>query len=167
MSDNHILYLLDDRPLSSLTATELEQITAHNANCDPCSSAYEAAQIAFALLQERSAVSIEPSPFFQTRVMAAIREKNQEKEADGILKFWQAAKALLTSMAAVVVLLTTLTIYTANTSSTEVTESSLSFNSDPAEVVIYGRANFDEVEITNSDALSDIYGIDLEDSDGK
>lgn len=167
MSDKHILHLLDERPLTSLSATELDIIAAHTANCDPCSAAFEAAQIAFAMLQERAASVVAPPPFFQTRVMVAIREQNQGADTFGILKMWQAAKLLLTTMAAVVVLLTTLTIYTESRSPSTLPDSTLTLTTDPTDFVLYGRDDIDEQEFTNSQVISDIYALEPEDSNGK
>ena len=167
MSNHHIRQLLEERSLTSLSAAELKLIAAHTAVCDECLSAYEAAQIAFAMLQERTAVVVEPPPFFQTRVMAAIRERNQTTNAFGFVRMWQAAKTLLASMAALVVLLMTLTIYTSDASLPASSDSAISLIADPAELVIYERDSFDEQEITNSQVLSDLYSIEVGDSNGK
>lgn len=165
--NKHILALLEERSLTDLSASELAAITAHTASCDECLFAYEAAQVAFAMLQERAALVVEPPPFFQTRVMAAIREQNQANDTFGFARMWQAAKSLMASMAALVVLLLTLTIYSSYDSSPASTESAFSYSADPDEQVIYGRDNFDEQEVTNSQVLNAIYDIDEEDGNGK
>ena len=48
------------------------------------------------------AETVEPSPFFHTRVMAALREKQTEGPA--FARMWRAAGALVSSMVAAVVL---------------------------------------------------------------
>ena len=167
MSNHHILQLLEERSLPELSAEELNRIAAHTEVCQECSSAYEAAQIAFALLQERAAITVEPPPFFQTRVMAAIRERNQSGDVWGFTRMWQAARTLLGAMAALVVLLTTLTLYSGSNSFSTSPESSLSYNADASELAIYGLDGFDEQDITNSQVLSDIYSLEAEGSNGK
>ena len=48
------------------------------------------------------AETLEPSPFFHTRVLAALREKQNEEP--GFARLWRAAGALVSSLAAAVVL---------------------------------------------------------------
>ena len=166
MNSNHIHQLLEERSLPSLTAEELARIEEHTAQCESCTTAYESARIAFAMLQERSALQVEPSPFFQTRVMAAIREHRQEAETFNILKMWRTARTMLASMAALVVLLTSITVYT-NYLTSETVHTSLSYNAETADFVLYGRDDFDEQAISNSQMISNVYDLEGENSDGK
>ena len=77
MKDNHIIDLLDNRPLSSLSMAELDQLEAHTAACPDCLRAYESARASLQLIRERASVMVEPPPFFETKVLAAIREQNR------------------------------------------------------------------------------------------
>jgi|SRR5215510_9578805 len=116
MKDDHIIKLLEERPLSDLSATEIERINAHTAQCAECLLGFQAAIVSHRLLMERASATVEPSPFFRTRALAAIRERGRERssapEPFGFRKMWQAARFLIASMAAVVVTLTLLSLLT-------------------------------------------------------
>jgi hypothetical protein len=109
MTDQHIINLLDDRSPAALTAAELQTIETHTVTCLSCRNAFEAAQVSSRLLKEFAAESIEPNPFFQTRVLAALRERQSTSDAWNWLRLWRAAGALGSSMVASVVLLAVLT----------------------------------------------------------
>ena len=89
MREKHIVNLLEERPLGSLSVAELEIVKAHTAACSECLRAYEAAQASLLLLQERASAIVEPPPFFQTKVMAAIREQNLAPKRLGFLSRWR------------------------------------------------------------------------------
>jgi hypothetical protein len=98
MKDKHITDILDNTPPASLNASDLETICAHVNECAACLEAYRAAQLSELLVKERASETIEPSPFFQTRVMAAWREQ----QASGVSvfeRFWKSAGALVSSLA--------------------------------------------------------------------
>jgi anti-sigma factor RsiW len=101
MRDEHIIGILESTRFASLSESEHSAIRAHSANCDECARAYKVASVSASLLENRMAETVEPSPFFHTRVMAAIREKN---EAPAFARMWRAAGALVSSMAAAVML---------------------------------------------------------------
>src|ERR1700732_3260581 len=98
MKDNHIIDMLENSPLASLTASELLAARSHAESCQGCRRAYDAAQLATLLIKERAAEAIEPSPFFQTRVLAALREQ-QANNAPVLWRLWKSAGALVSSMA--------------------------------------------------------------------
>src|SRR5262249_13017006 len=116
MKDDHIIKLIEERPLSNLSATEIERINAHTAQCAECLLGFQAAMVSSRLLKERASATVEPSPFFHTRALAAIRERGRERssapEPFSFWKMWQAARFLIASMAAVVVTLTLMTLLT-------------------------------------------------------
>src|SRR5689334_19350065 len=111
MKENHIVNLLERRSLGSLSVAELEMVKAHTAACSECLLAYQAAQASLRLLQERTSVVVEPPPFFQTRVMAAIREQKLPSKRLGFLRVWQTARPLVASMGALVAMLLALTFF--------------------------------------------------------
>ena len=78
MENKHIIELLDTVPFGSIDTEQLNVISAHIESCDGCRGAYEAARVADMLVKKRASVEIEPSPFFQTRVLAAWRERKTE-----------------------------------------------------------------------------------------
>ena len=106
MKEIHIIELLEQAPLARLSESELNTIRAHTSVCQSCAKAYEAAQLSTLLVKERAAETFEPSPFFQTRVMATWRERQNVASP---LKMWKAAKALVSAMAATVAALAVLT----------------------------------------------------------
>jgi hypothetical protein len=106
MKDEHIIDMLEQAPLAALSESELNMIGAHTRVCRVCLQAYEAAQLSTLLVKERAAETFEPSPFFQTRVLAALRER---QAAGSPLKMWKAAKALVSAMTATVAALAVLT----------------------------------------------------------
>jgi hypothetical protein len=111
MIDNHIITLLEEKPLAALSPDEIAGIELHVAECPDCRRAYAAARVAALLIRERVAEATEVSPFFKTRVMATIRERQLSPEGPALLKMWKAARALVSVMATLVVILTALTIF--------------------------------------------------------
>lgn len=108
MRDEHVTDILEGAPFARLTAAELERVRAHAAGCEPCRRAFDASRVASELLRGRAAVAFEPTPFFQTRVLAALRERRAD-EAPALVRLWRAAGSLVSSMAATVAALAVLT----------------------------------------------------------
>jgi hypothetical protein len=109
MRDEHITDILDGGPVAGLGETELARVRAHAARCAACARAYEAARVSQLLLAERAAREFEPPPFFQTRVLAALRERQAAGQAWSLGRLWNAAGALVASMAVTVAALAALT----------------------------------------------------------
>lgn len=109
MRDEHIKRMLDEAPLSSLSRGELESVRAHAELCAECGRAFEAARAASLMLKERAAETFEPSPFFQTRVLAQLRERRAAEEGWTFARLWKSAGLLVSSMAATVATLAVLT----------------------------------------------------------
>lgn len=109
MKDQHIISLIENTSFGSISESDLETIKAHAAECDSCESAFAAARLASVMLRERTAEAFEPSPFFQTRVMAHLRERQAANETWAWSRIWRAAGALASSMVATVVALAVLT----------------------------------------------------------
>ena len=99
MRDEHIIEILDNSPLMSLPEETREAMQRHNTGCSSCDVAYRAALASSALLKQRTSVTVEPSPFFQTRVMAAWRERQAAESVPAFLRLWRAAGALVSTMA--------------------------------------------------------------------
>ncbi|HEX6625754.1 MAG TPA: hypothetical protein VF064_18705 [Pyrinomonadaceae bacterium] len=111
MRDEHVKGILDAAPLAQLGEGELAAVRAHTARCAECLRAYEAARASSLLLTERvaAAAEVEMPPFFQTRVLAALRERRATEEAPALSRLWRAAGALVSSMAVTVAALVALT----------------------------------------------------------
>lgn len=108
MKDEHIIDRLGSGPLAELGPSELERIERHAAGCESCRREYSVARLTDDLVRVRAAETVEPSPFFQTRVMAAWRERSTG-DLWGFARIWRSAGALVSSMAATVAVLVALT----------------------------------------------------------
>ena len=56
------------------------------------------ATLSTAAIKGRVQTVIEPSPFFQTRVLAALRERQAEESVPAFVRLWKSAGALVSSM---------------------------------------------------------------------
>lgn len=99
MKDKHITEILDNTSIANLSEFELNEVRIHVKDCTSCREAYEAARLSAVIIKSRTQVTIEPSPFFQTRVMAALREQQAVDSVPAMLRLWKSARALVSSMA--------------------------------------------------------------------
>jgi hypothetical protein len=157
MKENHIIDLLENRSFASLNESERTVIQAHAANCLSCARAYEATQIASSLLRVRAREVVEPSPFFHTRVMAALRERQNEVPA--FKRLWQAAGALVSSMTATVALLAVLSFVIPGTQ-TSGTAQALVSNGYSAEEVILNQNDLPDEQASDAQVLTTLYAAD-------
>lgn len=149
MKDKHIIDILDERPFTSLSVEQIDIIQSHNLDCASCSDAFHAARLSSLVLTERAHTVIEPTPFFQTRVMAALREQQQSLESvPAWLRLWKAAGALVSSMAVATVALAALSFAVPATPEQTATASSV-------ESVIFDQGNEDQ--LSYEQVLSTIY----------
>lgn len=152
MKDKHIIDVLDNTSIANLSESELSEIKAHALECGSCREAYEAARVSAIVLQRRAEATIEPSPFFQTRVMAAWREQQAVESVPAWMRLWRSSRALVSSMAVTTAALAALTfMLPAQTAPlTDQTASAMS-----AESVIMGQNSDDQM--TYEQVLSTIY----------
>lgn len=154
MRDEHIINLIERAPLSNLSESELANIRAHANQCGECGRAFEAAQISQLLLRERAAETVEPSLFFQTRVLAALRERQAAGEVSAFKRLWNATGALVSSMAATVAALVILTVYAPTSQpASGAQEAASAYDSYSAEEVL-----FDDSDATIAAADQMSYG---------
>ena len=167
MKENHIINLLESCSLASLSVAELEMVQAHAAGCAECLLAYQAAQASLSLLQQRASVVVEPPPFFQTRVMAAIREQKLAPQRLGFLNVWQTARPVVASMGAFVAMLLALTFFNSFEPPSEPSDLA-SVNDRALEWVMVDSDDAGD-EMTTSQALTMLYDSTIEagDADGK
>jgi hypothetical protein len=113
MKDTHILEILDDKRFAELGGDELKTIQTHAASCPDCHQAFEAARVSAGLLNARAAVpAAEPSAFFQSKVLNALREKqNIRRPVAAFWRWWQASYPLVCSMLFIVITLAVLTMF--------------------------------------------------------
>jgi hypothetical protein len=159
MRDEHIKKLLDEAPLSSLGKAELAAVRAHAEACEDCRHAVAAARLSALMLKTRAQQTFEPSPFFQTRVLAALRERRAaEEERWTLARLWKSAGLLVTSMAATVA---ALAVFTFVAPSEQASGQELaSGNAYTAESVIFGE-DADE-QMTYDQVLTSLYGAEDE-----
>ena len=152
MKDKHIIDVLDNTSIASLSESELSALQTHARECESCREAYEAARVSAVVLQSRVQATIEPSPFFQTRVMAAWREQQAVENEPAMLRLWRSARALVSTMAVTTAALAALTFMLPGqtTPLADQTASAMS-----AESVILGQGSDDQV--TYDQVLSTIY----------
>jgi hypothetical protein len=173
MTNKHIINLIESTPLASLSEADLTAIRTHTAHCSDCGQAFKAAQISALLLKERAAETFEPSPFFNTRVLASLRERQAANEswandswADpwALGRMWKAAGALASSMVATVAALAVLTFVSpGNQIASAPQEISSLPNSYSAEEVILNQNEvagdqFSSGQVSDSQVLTAIYG---------
>ena len=149
MKDNHIINILDDTPLDKLDDSQLRSVRGHIDDCASCARAYEAAQLMSNVLQARSEAVVEPPPFFATRVLAAMREQ-QANNVPVMLRLWQSAKLLVSSMAVTTAALAVMSVVVPSQGSTE----TATMSPYSAEAVIL---NDEEDQMTYEQVLSTIY----------
>ena len=142
MKDKHIIEVLDNSSILSLSESELSEVQAHVRDCVSCRDAYEAARLSAIVLQSRAQTTIEPSPFFQTRVMAAWREQQAVESVPAMWRLWNSAKVLVSSMAVTTAALAVFSLMmpAPATPAVDQTASALS-----AESVIMGQASDEQL----------------------
>ena len=111
-------------------------------------------KIASSLLRERVSEVVEPSPFFHTRVMAALREKQNEVPA--FKRLWQNAGALVSSMTAAVALLAVLSFVVPGTQTSSTAQAS-ELNGYSAEEVILNQNDLQDEQPSDAQVLTALY----------
>ena len=156
MKQNHIIELLEGGPLSSLSENELRAIGTHTEICPACHQAYEAARISTLLVKERAAETMEPSPFFQTRVLAALREQQANNKVPAFWRLWKTAGALVSSLALTTAALAVLSFVVPGAGA--VTTQNAMAESSPysAEAIVFNQDQ-NEDQMTDEQLLSVIY----------
>jgi hypothetical protein len=151
MKNNHIIEIIDGVSVASLSESELDEMKAHARECASCHSAFEAAQLSALIIKERAQVTIEPSPFFQTRVLAAWREQQTVDTVPAFVRLWNSARALVSAMAVATVALAVVSFISPE-QATAVPEQTASAYS--AESVIFDQA---DDQLSYAQVLSAIY----------
>lgn len=158
MRDEHIKELLDRGGLAGLGERELAAMRSHAEACGECARAFAAARVAAALFEARDAGGFEPSPFFQTRVLAALRERQRTGvESWSFGRLWKAAGLLVSSMAATVAVLAALSFVAPQQATQTQIASADAYN---AEDVIFDQGAPSATQVSDEQVLATIYGAD-------
>lgn len=152
MKEKHVIDMIENSPLASLSESEMNTIRAHAESCPACRRAYEAARISTLLIKERTAETIEPSPFFQTRVLAALRD--QQNNVPVLSRLWKSAGALVSSLAMTTAALAVLSFLVPGAGTSPETTAALSPYS--AEAVVFNQDQGDD-QMSDEQILSAIY----------
>ena len=152
MKVEHIIEILDSAPLNSLSAEQLQIVQTHIQICTSCGSAYQAARVSSLVLKERAQASIEPSPFFQTKVMALWRERQAAENVPVLSRLWKSAGGLASSMALTTASLAALSFFVAAPVTPASDETAAAYS---AESVLLGQAADDQMSYDQ--VLSTIY----------
>jgi predicted anti-sigma-YlaC factor YlaD len=159
MKDEHVIGILENNPFVALNRDELAKIEAHALTCEACRKAYEAAQVSAALLHERAREAFEPSAFFQTRVLAELRERQAADERWAWSRLWRTAGGLASSMMATVATLAILTFVIPGTQISE-SNSAPALNSYSTDSVMFDNGSLPDDQISDSDVLATLYETD-------
>jgi anti-sigma-K factor RskA len=161
MRDEHIISLIESAPFASLTEEDLTAIRAHTDRCSNCLGAFQAAQVSALMLKERAEAEFEPSPFFHTRVMATLRERQAANESGAnswaLSRLWRAAGALTSSMVATVAALAVLTFVIPGSQVGSGTPVSSLANSYSAEEVMLDQNPQLDEQLSDGQLLGTIY----------
>ena len=157
MREGHVKDTLDRTPLAALGERELAAIRSHAEACGECARAYAAARVAASLLEARASEAFEPSPFFQTRVLAALRERQAAGEAWSLGRLWKAAGLLVSSMAATVAVLLALTFVGPQQATPQVASAA---DAPTAEDVIFDQGAATDGQVSYDQVLNTLYGAD-------
>src|ERR1051326_2193999 len=158
MKDKHIIDVLDNTSIASLSEAQVSEIQAHARECVSCREAYEAARLSAMVLQSRAQTKIEPSPFFQTRVMAAWREQQAVESVPAIVRLWRSSRALVSSMALATVALGALSFMVSAPATTTLDQTASAYS---AESVIFQDS---DDQLTYDQVINAIY---TDDGDSK
>ncbi|HVQ40119.1 MAG TPA: hypothetical protein VMS31_21445 [Pyrinomonadaceae bacterium] len=162
MNKNHIINLIESAPLASLSESDLEAVREHARECLDCGRAFVAAQISTLLLRERVVETFEPSPFFHTRVLATLRERETSGGLWAWTKVWRAAGALASSMVATVAALAVLTFVIPGGQTVVGTQEMTALNAYSAEEVLLDQSEAANEQVSEAQILSTLYGADDE-----
>jgi hypothetical protein len=140
-----------------LGGAELEALRAHTELCADCLRAFEAARASSLMLKARAAEAFEPSPFFQTRVLARLRERRAAEEGWTLARLWKSAGLLVTSMAATVAALAVFTFVTPPEAAPQELAAGGPYT---AETLILGESGAGEEQMTDVQVFTTLYESD-------
>ena len=113
-----------------------------------------------ALLEERAREAFQPSPFFPTRVLAVLREREAANEKWAWSRLWRTAGGLASAMAATVVTMAILTFVVPGSQIPEFQNSASITNAYTAEAVVLGETASADDQLSDSDVLATLYESD-------
>ena len=108
MKCEKILEIIDGKHFFELDSSEHGIIQEHCRRCDGCRHSFDAARVAALMLEARASKGVEtqPSPFFNSVVMNAIRaQASRRTGGEAFRRWWQASYSLVSVMVLLVLFL--------------------------------------------------------------
>ncbi len=141
MKNRHITKIIDQNGFANLSGEDLAVVNEHITGCQACRQAFQAARISSVLLRAQSVDNASvPSPFFQAKVLGALRERqNSIKEVGAFLRWWQASAMMIGLMLMLVAVLVALTAVTPFSSVGETQAGMPNFNLYSTDAVIFNQ----------------------------
>ncbi len=159
MKNEHILDILDEKAFADLSESDLKIIGAHASGCADCRRQYSAAKLSSVLLKEAVDEIFAP-PFFATRVMANLRERQLAVNPTAAVgRMWNASKIVVGAMTATVAVLIMLTIFAPDLTTVSSRANTDVFNNYSTEMVILNE-KIPTKEPTNEQIFQIVYGAD-------
>jgi hypothetical protein len=155
--------MLEEKPFGSLSENEISNADSHIAHCSECKRAYDAARISAALMVAQTSEAAEAGPFFTTRVMAALRERHLSPEPSVLVRMWRAAGAVVLAMAALVVILVGLTVFSQGSDSQIQPAATATQDVYSPEYVVLEQGDLDDGDMVNDQLIATMY--DMGDAD--
>jgi hypothetical protein len=161
MKDKHIIDLIQQSKIKNLSEAETMFVAAHIKQCPSCRMEFEAAKISSVLLESRAAQTLEPSPFFEARVMNAWRERQASLRpvADRLWQAWNDTKLLVSGLATSVVLLLVLTFSGPGIPNDDASLQAATVDPFSAESILFAQQEV-AGDLTDVDVLTEVYGDD-------
>ena len=154
MKNQHITDILNKHTFNGLGENDVAIIESHIAHCRSCLKSYQAWQISSTLLKVGALQTFSPSPFFETKLMAAVREK-QAKSVAFFWRWWQASNTVIAAMIFAVVALLFMTLLSPKASFNQSEQASILDNYSTDEIIF--DQNDSTAELTNGQTLQIIY----------
>ena len=152
MKSKHITKILDETRFKDLSPVQISEINAHAEECAECGSAFQAARLSSVLFTNRTPEIFEPPPFFETKVLAALREKQAlAKPIAAFWRWWHASSAVVFPILLVVITLMALTIFAPQ----QPVQATLADDFAPEQIIFQGN-DFNQT-LTTAQALQIIY----------
>ena len=154
---NEITTHLDSISLNHASEEVVQEIRIHADQCRACREAFTAAILSAELLRARieESETLQPSPFFESVVMNAIRAgKAVSTPIAAFTRWWKATSSILAFSASISVILIVVALMTSTTEDVP-TVSSTSSNLYPTEAVLLDQTS--TKDMTNEQVLQVVY----------
>jgi len=164
MKCREVRMAIDGQRLDRLEDDQRQAILSHSEGCPECRRWLNAASVAASLIKSRVSVELEPSPFFRTRVTAAIREWGAAAPRWSAEKMWASTRAIVAAMFGIVMVLLALNLFSSKPAEINLVETAR--NASSIDRVLMDEGSSADENLTSGQVLDtvftpgDSYGID-------